>query len=264
VEYDTFLRELGQVHARAGEPASTASTASNAALLGGLLGGTVARPGSETPAPAPADLADALHETVRMAARLLRADGAGLVLVDEAGAARWATATSAGALAFGQAERDLGGGPSADALDRDRTVWTRDVRADRRWPRLGPAASGHGVRAVLAAPVRAGGRPFATCAVVAETPRLWREDEVQTIGTLAAMTGRLLAVAAEAAQQRRLATQLREALDSRVVIEQAKGVLMERKGLVPSHAFHLLRQLARSSGRRVVDVAADVIANQRP
>jgi AmiR/NasT family two-component response regulator len=49
-------------------------------------------------------------------------------------------------------------------------------------------------------------------------------------------------------------------MDIRAAIEQAKGVLMERKGLPPSPAFELLRRLARSSGRRITDVAAEIIA----
>ena len=47
------------------------------------------------------------------------------------------------------------------------------------------------------------------------------------------------------------------------MVEQAKGILMERKGLVPSEAFAVLRRTARSSSRTLVDVAADVIAGRR-
>jgi len=47
------------------------------------------------------------------------------------------------------------------------------------------------------------------------------------------------------------------------VVEQAKGILIERKGLAPSEAFALLRRTARSSSRTLVDVAAEVIAGRR-
>ena len=53
--------------------------------------------------------------------------------------------------------------------------------------------------------------------------------------------------------------QLRHALESRVVIEQAKGILAERHSLVPDQAFDLLRRGARSSGRRIHDLARDVV-----
>jgi signal transduction protein with GAF and PtsI domain len=119
----------------------------------------------------------------------------------------------------------------------------------------------HDVRAVLAAPVRVEGRPVGVLTVVAASSRLWSEGEAHAINAYAAMLGRLLVIAADAVKQRRLAGQLRTALDTRIVIEQAKGVLMERKMLSPSQAFQVLRRMARSSSRKLVDVAADIIAN---
>ena len=56
------------------------------------------------------------------------------------------------------------------------------------------------------------------------------------------------------------ARQLEQALISRIVIEQAKGVLAERHGLDVDRAFELLRGEARNSRRRIHDVAADVVA----
>ena len=60
-----------------------------------------------------------------------------------------------------------------------------------------------------------------------------------------------------------LAALLQSALDSRVLIDQAKGVLMERHGLDDDAAFTRLRRLARASSRRVVDVAREIIADRR-
>lgn len=57
--------------------------------------------------------------------------------------------------------------------------------------------------------------------------------------------------------------QLREALESRIVIEQAKGVLAERYFLVPDQAFEAMRRAARSSGRRIHEVAREVVATTR-
>src|SRR4029453_7057674 len=54
--------------------------------------------------------------------------------------------------------------------------------------------------------------------------------------------------------------QLRHALTSRVLIEQAKGVLVAREGLDPEAAFQLLRRQARSTARPMADVAGEVIA----
>jgi response regulator NasT len=54
-------------------------------------------------------------------------------------------------------------------------------------------------------------------------------------------------------------SQLQSALERRAIIERAKGVLMERHGLDERHAFELLRDHARSSSRRVIDVAQSVL-----
>jgi len=61
---------------------------------------------------------------------------------------------------------------------------------------------------------------------------------------------------------RRENAQLQTALESRIVIEQAKGVLAERHLLPPDYVFEALRAGARSDGRRVHDVAQEVVATQ--
>jgi AmiR/NasT family two-component response regulator len=60
-------------------------------------------------------------------------------------------------------------------------------------------------------------------------------------------------------EQGELAKQLQQALDARVVIEQAKGALVAREGLTPVDAFERLRTQARSERRRVADVAGELI-----
>ena len=68
---------------------------------------------------------------------------------------------------------------------------------------------------------------------------------------------RLLAHVAELKRENR---QLRHALESRIVIEQAKGVLAERHVVFPDQAFEAMRRAARSSGRRIHEIAGEVIA----
>ena len=209
------------------------------------------------------NITSALREGVETVVGLLGVDGGVLALVDEDGVLGWATATSQPADLLAQVETDFGEGPGMDARAGGRPVATPDVRGEQRWARLGPVAASHGVRAVLATPVRVDGRSLGALSVVAGTSRGWSEGEAQVISGHAAMLGRLLVTAADAVEQRRLAGQLQTALDSRLVIEQAKGILMERKGLVPSQAFALLRRMARNSSRSLLDIATDVIAGRR-
>jgi PAS domain S-box-containing protein len=222
-----------------------------------------AAPAAAPQLPAWSDLTVVLQEVVAAATALLRADGAGLMLIGEDGALQWVTATVVNAQAFEQAERDLQEGPCIEAFVHDRVVGTRDLSAEVRWPRFGQVAASHGFRAVLAAPVSLDGRPVGTCNALMRTPRDWHEADHGAIRGFATVLGRLIGLAAEATSKGRLAEQLQYALDHRLVVEQAKGILIERKGLAPSEAFALLRRTARSSSRTLVDVAADVIAGRR-
>jgi PAS domain-containing protein len=207
------------------------------------------------------NLTSSLREVVKLIVGHLGADGGALTLGEEDDALGWVTATSQPAYLLARVEQDFGEGPGVEACAAGRPVATPDVRVEQRWPRSGPVVASHDVRAVLAAPVRVEGRPVGVLTVVAASSRLWSEGEAHAINAYAAMLGRLLVIAADAVKQRRLAGQLRTALDTRIVIEQAKGVLMERKMLPPSQAFQVLRRMARSSSRKLVDVAADIIAN---
>jgi transcriptional regulator with GAF, ATPase, and Fis domain len=206
------------------------------------------------------DHADALRQVVETIAGLLGADGGALTVVDQDGAARWATATSQPAYLLTQVEQDFEEGPGVDARTTGQPVTIPDLRLGQRWLRLGPVAASHSVRAALAAPVPADGRTLGALTVIMATPRQWSQAEAQTISGYASILGQLLVTAADAAQQRRLAGQLQTALDSRIVIEQAKGVLMARKGLPSSQAFQVLRHTARCSSRKLTDVAAEIIA----
>jgi hypothetical protein len=207
------------------------------------------------------NITDALHEVVEMAAGMLGGDGGALALIDEDGATRWATATSQPAYPLSQRQTDSPEGPRLDARASGWPESTPDGRAGHRWLPPGPGTTSHDDRAVLAAPVRVHGRTVGILTVMTASSQPWSEGAAQGIRGYAAVLGWVLATAADTVEQRRLAGQLQTALDTRVVIEQAKGVLMERKKLPPSDAVQLLRRMARSSGRRMADVAADIIAD---
>ena len=208
------------------------------------------------------DLAGALHEVVAAAALLLAADGAGLMLANEARVLRWVTATGQAEQAFERAQRDLGEGPCIDAFLLDQVSWTADLRADPRWPRLAPAARSNQIRGVLSAPVSLAGRVLGTCNVITWNPRAWTEAELNSVGAFATVIGRLLGATSQSRHRGDLVTQLQGALDSRIVIEQAKGVLMERDGLSDLEAFDRLRRQARSQSRTISEVARELIASR--
>jgi GAF domain-containing protein len=207
-------------------------------------------------------LADALHEIIGAAIPLLRADGVGLMLADRRGELRWVTATNEAEQAFEQAERDLGEGPCIDAFTAGELVRTSDLRSDPRWPRLGPAARANQIRGVLSAPVLLDDQPIGTCNALTTTIRGWTEADAGAVRAFALVLGRLIGSITDARHKTELTAQLQFALNSRVLVEQAKGVLMEREGVDARRAFELLRRRARSSERKLADVAREVLARR--
>jgi PAS domain S-box-containing protein len=234
-----------------------------AAGLAGLLG---ARGGQldtgESGWPDWEALSAALHELAASVVVVLGADGASLVLADAGGGPGWESATDESVRSFEQAQRDLQEGPGVLAMAGGAPVAAGDVRGDARWLRLASVAAPHGVCGVLAAPVRIDGRVVGTCSAMSRSPRAWSADDTAAIGAFAAVLGRLLTYAAEASRQAGLIVQLGQALESRITIEQAKGMLMARLGIDEQAAFERLRHIARSSSRKITEVAADVVSGR--
>jgi hypothetical protein len=112
---------------------------------------------------------------------------------------------------------------------------------------------------VLSVPVRLAGQPVGTLDVYATQPRAWTPGEVQALGALAVVTAELVSTGVELASREVEVAQLRQALASRVWIEQAKGVLAATRGVGPDAAFQQLRRQARSSSRKLTDLAQEVV-----
>jgi ANTAR domain len=112
---------------------------------------------------------------------------------------------------------------------------------------------------VLSVPVRLADQPVGTLNVYATQPRAWSPAEVQALGAFAVVTAELVRTAVELANHQLEVAQLRQALASRVWIEQAKGMVAATEGVTLDEAFQQLRVRARSSSRKLADVAQEVI-----
>ena len=209
--------------------------------------------------PVDAGLDAALELAVAETDDVFDVDGAGLLLLDEGGVLRYTAASDEPGRMLETLQEQFGEGPCVDAFLDDGPVLADDVSADPRWPSVGPLAAGHGIRAVLGVPIDLREGPVGTLNVYAAQPRGWDDSEVAAIQAYTRVTASLLRSAVQAHVSDRAATQLQQALDSRSLIEQAKGVLMERRGLDQQAAFDLLRSRARSSRRRLDEVARQVV-----
>jgi GAF domain-containing protein len=208
------------------------------------------------------DLAKTLQDAVVAAKQLFDVDAAGVMLADANGQLRWASASDRLAQAIEDNQEIFGQGPCQDAFANARPAAMGDTRTEPQWGEITLVLAELQVRSGLSVPVELGGGPIGTLDIYATAPRAWDETEVSALQAYAGVVASLLGAAARAELKGALADQLQVALDSRVLIEQAKGALMERERLDDQEAFTHLRRAARSSGRKLNDVAREVAAGQ--
>jgi GAF domain-containing protein len=130
------------------------------------------------------------------------------------------------------------------------------------WGEITQALLGEGIIAALSVPVELDGGVIGTLDIYAREARDWDPSEVAALQAYAGLVASLLSAATTVQVKGRLADQLQAALEHRWLIEQAKGVVMGRERLDAQAAFERLRGVARSSTRRLADVAKDVTDGQ--
>jgi GAF domain-containing protein len=203
-------------------------------------------------------LARTLQQVADAAKQLFGADGAGLMLVDQEGLLRWASASDQSAQTMEDGQERLAQGPCAVAFSQRLPAAIRNVRTEPGWGEFAQVLLGEGICAALSVPVELDGGVIGTLDVYTAEPRDWDPSEVAALQAYAGLVASLLSAAVAAQVTGRLADQLQAALEHRWLIEQAKGVLMGREQLDAQAAFERLRRAARSSTRRLADVARDV------
>ena len=215
-------------------------------------------------APSPAPGGEALGSVVRpalvAATRLFLVAGVALVLVDETGELHAVVTAGDLAKTLEDAAPQLWSGPCLEVLAGGEPVRTTNLGGDGRWPALAGLPSLTGVNSLLCVPVEGPTGPVGTLTAVRRPGRPWPAQEVESLHAYAGVVGSLVRAAADAERDDQLISQLEHALHHRVVIEQAKGILMEREQLDPAGAFDRLRKAARARRRRVSEVAAEVVA----
>jgi GAF domain-containing protein len=151
-------------------------------------------------------------------------------------------------------------GPCVDAYRSGRRVAVPDLRrVGRRWPVFTPRALGSGVAGVCAFPMRLRAARIGALNVFQTTPGSFDEAAVLAGQALADVATIAILQARAAQDAARLAGQLEHALESRVMVEQAKGILSERLGIDPEVAFSRLRRHARQHHLHLAELARRVV-----
>jgi GAF domain-containing protein len=207
-------------------------------------------------------LARTMQQVVDAAEQLLAADGVGLMLADSNGQLRRASASNQQVQNIEEYQDRAALGLCAAAFAKRTPMSVRDVRQDPDSYGLRWVLNDAQFVAALSVPVELDGDPIGTLGVYSAAPRDWGATEVSAVRAYAGVVASLLTAAAAAHVRGRQAAQLQTALDRRLLIEQAKGMLMAKEGIDAATAFERLRTAARSGQQRVVDVASDLIAGR--
>lgn len=186
---------------------------------------------------------------------------AGILLVDAGGSLRVLAASNEEARSLELLELQSHEGPSLDAFRAGRIVSARDLPAETvRWPRLARAAAALGIREVHSLPLRLRDRTIGALNLFLEDGGRLDDEDLLLAEILASAAALGILTRRRIREGAELAEQLQSALDSRVVIEQAKGILAVRADVDLSRSFDLLRRQARHERRPLRDVALDVVA----
>jgi transcriptional regulator with GAF, ATPase, and Fis domain len=205
------------------------------------------------------DVVDFLHGLVDRAVQLLDVDAAGLMLADQRGSLRVIASSTEQARLVELFQLQHDQGPCLECYQTGRPVYETDMAAAaERWPMFAPAAAGAGFAAMQAIPMRLRDDVIGAMNLFMATPRRLDESGLRIGQALADVATIGLLQERNLRHQEVLAEQLQGALNSRVVIEQAKGVLAERMGLDMGQAFERLRGQARLQNRRLAELAGAV------
>ena len=191
---------------------------------------------------------------------LLPVHGVGVLLRSPNGGMEVATANTEKGAIVEKLEAELAEGPCSDALETGEQIAVPDLElALERYPRFAPPALEAGVRAIHGLPLTVRGEVVGSVDLIATEVLNLNAAELATAQVLADVAVSYLANSRAFAEKSALAEQLQHALDSRIIIEQAKGKLSERLGVTVSEAFELLRRHARNNGIKLHEVAAATV-----
>ncbi|HET6739522.1 MAG TPA: GAF and ANTAR domain-containing protein [Kribbella sp.] len=206
------------------------------------------------------DVLDLLHTLCERSVELLQADAAGLILADQRSVLHVMASTTDEARLVELFVLQNDEGPCLDCYSTGKQIVNIDLdEVSERWPRFQAATSRAGYRSTHAIPLRLRGQVVGVLNLFCnERAKLSDSDvtlgqalcDIATVGLIHERTLRQAGILSE---------QLQSALNSRVLVEQAKGVLAERAGVSVNEAFSLLRGHARRNHQQLTAVATAVI-----
>lgn len=193
-------------------------------------------------------------------------DGAtvGILLADPKGRLQFMAASDEGTRLLELFQVQQQDGPCVDAFHSGRPVINTDLSAAAaaaRWPRFAPHAADAGFRSVHAFPLRLRQEVIGSMGLFGSTVGDLDDSDVKVVQALADVAAISLLQERAIRHGEVLTEQLQGALNSRIVIEQAKGAIARTHDVDVDAAFRLIRDYARRNNRRLSDVAYTVVTD---
>jgi GAF domain-containing protein len=164
------------------------------------------------------------------------------------------------ALAADELQYERGYGPCMDAARGGVVLRVDDMRTEERWPDYVPRVLGTGVRSSLSLPLPYQGSTIGALDIYSTRPEAFASPESLAAGREVAETIAVAIVNADAHWQvSEQARNMRVAMESRAMIEQAKGVLMAQRRVPAEQAFEILREASQRYNRKLRDIATGIV-----
>lgn len=197
----------------------------------------------------------ALHEVLEHALRTVACRHAGVIVVRGGSSVQTVVATDAVVEKIDRAQVDAGEGPDLDVLADRSSVVVEDTLTEARWPRWAQVAADVGVRSMLGVRLHTSTAVIGSLNLYDEQPGRFAAADRDA----ALLLARHAAVAVSSVTGR---AHLWRAIDSRQVIGQAQGILMERFDLDGEQAFAVLRRYSQVHNTKLHEVAARLVATR--
>jgi len=206
------------------------------------------------------DVVELLTRLTDRCVDVLGVGAAGLLLVAPEGDLRVMASSSEAMRVLELFELQSGEGPCPDCYRTGRPVVNHDLATvDGRWPRFTTEAIALGFHSVHALPMRLRGTVIGALNLLHLEPGEMQPADVHAAQALADVATIAILQHRAALEAQLMNERLQDALNSRIAIEQAKGMVAEHDGLDMENAFAKLRNHARNHNLRLVEVAQDIV-----
>lgn len=198
------------------------------------------------------DLDDTAEQLILYAVKAVGASSGGITMLRPRGRLETIGATSPTVIEADEAQYLLGEGPCVAAATCSTPVRSDSLAKDARWPRWGPEAARLGLGSVLSAEMRGRGARIGALNLYSDHESAFTREDAELAGILAAQGAAVMAVMNSEAG-------LRDAMETRAIIGQAQGMLMERFDIDARRAFSVLSRFSQDSNIRLRDIAEHLV-----